>query len=237
MKRKFLYKLFKTPKGQVLQAQEAAFLQRAINVSYKQIVMQIGSLGWENEFIDCSLYQYFVIVDAKGSGGVECSKIKGLVELLPILTDSVDMIILPHVLEFVADQHHVLREVARIIKPEGKLIILNFNPWRAYVHFQYLCARERHDPLRGLFLTQSKIIDWLKLLNFDVEVAAGFNFDSSLAESNCVEKKRLPRLPVAYAVKAIKRRYNIIPLTPVKVMRPKLAVVSGLESTNGFKKS
>lgn len=235
MKRKFLYRLYETPKGQLLQAQEAAFIQRSITVSCKQIVMQIGGLGWENQFIDSSLYQYFVIVDAKGGGMQHCNKIKGTVEFMPIQSDSVDMIILPHVLEFLPEQHHVVREVARILKPEGKLVILNFNPWRLYVHYQYLRAKESHDPLRGLFLTQSKIMDWLKLLNFQVEVAARFNFDPLQGSTDGKYQRQHSYYPVAYAVKAIKRRYNIIPLAPVKETVPKLAVAGGLDTTNDIR--
>jgi hypothetical protein len=34
----------------------------------------------------------------------------------------------------------------------------------------------------------------------------------------------------AYAVKAIKRRYNIIPLSPVKNTKPQLALINSLNS-------
>ena len=237
MKRSFLYEWYQSPKGQLLQRQESVFLQRAITVGCKQSVLQIGALGWENEFIDCSLYQNFCIVDARGSGWVESRKIKAKAELLPVMTDSVDMIILPHVLEFVADQHDVIREVARVVKPEGKLVLLSFNPWRPYVHYQYVHAREKHDPWRGLFLTRSKIIDWLKLLNFEVEVAAGFNFDPTVSIAGGVEKNKNALMPIAYAVKAIKRRYTLIPLTPAKVQRPRLAVVGAIESSKRINKA
>lgn len=213
-----------------MQAQESDFLKRSITVSCKQSIVQIGALGWEGKFIDCSLYNFFIIIDAKAGGAAESKKIKGVAEFLPIMTESVDMIIMPHVLEFVTDQHHVLREAARILKPEGKLIILNFNPWRFYVHYQYIRRREKHDPWRGLFLTRSRIIDWLKLLNFEVEIVAGFNFSAATKSCNA-EKNKHALMPISYAVRAIKRRYNLIPLTPVKFYRRQFAVVGGVESS------
>ncbi|HSN22946.1 MAG TPA: methyltransferase type 11, partial [Methylomicrobium sp.] len=58
MKRDFLFSYYQTPRGEVLKQQEADYLQRSITVSCKQIIVQIGALGWENELIDCSLYKY-----------------------------------------------------------------------------------------------------------------------------------------------------------------------------------
>jgi len=47
---------------------------------------------------------------------------------LPFASNSTDLVVLPHVLEFSMDAHQILREVERILIPEGHLIILGFNP-------------------------------------------------------------------------------------------------------------
>ncbi|MBX9869447.1 MAG: class I SAM-dependent methyltransferase, partial [Burkholderiaceae bacterium] len=47
---------------------------------------------------------------------------------MPFATHSVDLVVLPHVLEFAAEPHQILREVDRILIPEGRLIICGFNP-------------------------------------------------------------------------------------------------------------
>ena len=47
---------------------------------------------------------------------------------LPFASQSIDLVALPHVLEFTDDPHEVLREVARVLMPEGRLIITGFNP-------------------------------------------------------------------------------------------------------------
>src|SRR5690625_7466005 len=49
-------------------------------------------------------------------------------EALPFETQSIDLILLPHVLENAYDSHQVLREIERVLVPEGLVIITGFNP-------------------------------------------------------------------------------------------------------------
>jgi SAM-dependent methyltransferase len=221
-----------SPKGKLLQQAEAAYLRRAITVSCKQTILQIGGLGWENQFIDCSLYQRFVIIDNAGFGSHEANKITAIDCELPIMTDSIDMVIVPHMLEFAKDQHQMLREIERVLKPEGKLIILAFNPWNYWVRYQFFHTMEKHDRIGKHLVNRLKMLDWLKLLNFEVEVAAGFNFTASQVESKSYKKNRNALTIVAFAVKAIKRRYTIIPSTPIKFRHPRFSIAtSSLETS------
>jgi SAM-dependent methyltransferase len=47
---------------------------------------------------------------------------------LPFDTQSIDLVTLPHVLEFSEDPHEVLREVSRVLMPEGRVVVTCFNP-------------------------------------------------------------------------------------------------------------
>jgi SAM-dependent methyltransferase len=236
MNRKFLFAWYETPRGQILQDIETDFLARSITVGCKQIILQVGALGWENRFIDCTLYRHFIIADSSGGGWSEARKVGACPAQLPFLSDSADMIILPHMLEFADDQHQVLREVERVLKPEGKLIILNFNPWSWYVRYYYCLHRGKRDSTLGRFIGRAKIIDWLKLLNFEVEIAAGFNFKARHPKSSCGEKNKHSPWVVAYAVKAIKRRYNMIPLPPLSIKTSRLAIAGAIETPNRLRK-
>ena len=231
MNRKLIYNWYQLPRGKLLQQAEADFLRQSITVGCKQTIVQVGGLGWENEYIDCSLYQRFVVVDSMDTCWHEASRINAEADQLPISSESADMIILPHILEFNSNQHQILREIERILKPEGKLIILNFNPWSPWMRYQYLRGQEKHEPLHGYFLSRSKIMDWLKLLNFEVEIAAGFRIDSLRTGMKKYEKNKNSLRIVAYAIKAIKRRYHIIPFEPVKVRSPCLAIAGAIESS------
>ncbi len=88
------------------------------------------------------------------------------------------MIIIPHLLEFDAFRFQTMREVERVLKPEGLLIVLNFNPWSLWIRYQYLWDKKMADSWGGHFISRSRILDWLKLLNFEVTVSSEFNLDT-----------------------------------------------------------
>ena len=224
MHRKVLIDWFSTNKGQVLQQQEAAFLTRSITVSCKQVIVQIGALGWENEFIDCSLYEQFYVLDDEHFPCSASKLLRGTATALPFQSDSVDMLILPHLIDFDPQKHQVLREVERTLKPGGKLIILGFNPWNMYLNLQYMRRREKNTPWHPSLVSRSRLADWLSLLNFEVELAAGFDFDDMRTSAGHAERRNKRLTTVAYAIKAIKRCYHLIPLTPVTEYQPSVAM-------------
>ncbi|MBR6000728.1 MAG: class I SAM-dependent methyltransferase, partial [Oxalobacter sp.] len=47
---------------------------------------------------------------------------------LPYATESIDLVVLPHALDLAQSPHQLLREIHRILIPEGQLIISGFNP-------------------------------------------------------------------------------------------------------------
>lgn len=231
MKRNFLFAWYQTPRGKLLQQLEAEYLQRSITVSCQQTILQIGGLNWENEFIDCSLYKNFTVLDAKGMGCDKSMKIRAKSYNLPLQSNSVDMIIVPHLLEFDAKRFQTIREVERVLKPEGMLIVLNFNPWSLWVRYQYFWDKKMADTWGGHFIPRSRILDWLKVLNFEVTVTSEFHMDSvSSTHGTCMAGLR-SFTSTAYAIKAIKRRYNLIPLTPVQVLNPRLVVANSLRAS------
>jgi SAM-dependent methyltransferase len=231
MKRSFLFAWYQTPRGKLLQQLEADYLQRSITVSCQQVVLQIGGLGWENDFIDCSLYKNYTVLDAKNVGCNEARKIQAKSYNLPLKSESVDMIIVPHLLEFDANRFQTIREVERVLKPEGIVLVLNFNPWSIWVRYQYVWDKKMADTWRGQFISRSRILDWLKVLNFEVTVSSQFNFNSVTSTHGKFIANRHSFTATAYAVKAIKRRYNLIPLTPVTELNRRLVLVNPINSS------
>lgn len=90
---------------------------------------------------------------------------------LPFASQSLDLVVLPHVLEFAAEPHQVLREVERVLIPEGQLIVSGFNPaslWGARQLAGRL-AGGHFLPRDGEFISPRRMKDWLKLLNMEVD--------------------------------------------------------------------
>jgi len=87
---------------------------------------------------------------------------------LPFTTHSIDLVVLPHMLEFAEEPHAILREVDRVMMPEGRLVIVGFNPWSLWgLRSSVGPSREEH-PWNGRFLSLLRVKDWLALLGFDV---------------------------------------------------------------------
>jgi SAM-dependent methyltransferase len=99
---------------------------------------------------------------------------------LPFPAACLDLVVLPHTLEFSADPHHVLREVERVLVPEGRVVISGFNPnslWGLRQGRARLASRlglagrvpNLYLPEAGDFIGPGRLRDWLRLLSCEVE--------------------------------------------------------------------
>lgn len=86
---------------------------------------------------------------------------------LPVQTGVIDLVVLPHVLEFSSNPHQVLREVARVLMPEGHVVVSGFNPWSLW-GVRRLAARDGAFPWCGQFINLPRLKDWMALLGFEV---------------------------------------------------------------------
>ncbi|MGV8900014.1 MAG: class I SAM-dependent methyltransferase [Burkholderiaceae bacterium] len=89
---------------------------------------------------------------------------------LPFASQSLDLVVLPHVLEFAQESHQILREVERVLIPEGQVIISGFNPASLWGMRQVLgrLSGAHFLPQNGEFISLPRLKDWLKLLNMEV---------------------------------------------------------------------
>ena len=230
MKRDFLFAYYQTPRGKLLKELEVAYLQRSITVGCQHTILQIGGLGWENDFIDCSLYQSFSVLDAKKLGWDEAHKIQAKSYALPLQSNSIDMIIVPHLLEFDAARFQTFRELERVLKPEGILLVMNFNPWSFWVRYQFLLDKRLADSWHGHFISRSRLFDWLKLLNFEVCSKTEFYLNCTKTKNGSDALNSFSLTSTAYAVRAIKRRYNPILMTPVRKFVPRFTLATSFNA-------
>ena len=96
---------------------------------------------------------------------------------LPFEAGSLDLVVLPHALELARDPHQTLREVERVLRPEGRVVILGLNPaslWGLRQNLGRLLrgrARRLFLPRAGDYIGYWRLRDWLRLLRFEVEGA------------------------------------------------------------------
>lgn len=91
----------------------------------------------------------------------------------PWPADSLDLVVLPHALERSADPHACLREVERVLIPEGQVLITGLNPWSLWgwqpTRRQRDCDQGGAQP--GTLIGYRRLRDWLRLLGFEVQVS------------------------------------------------------------------
>lgn len=88
-------------------------------------------------------------------------------EELPIAGHSIDLLALPHMLEFSPNPHQLLREVERVLRPEGQLLLAAFNPLSLW-GLKHWLGKPHGYPWNGRFVSLARIKDWLALLGFEL---------------------------------------------------------------------
>lgn len=141
---------------------------------------------------------------------------------LPVASHSIDLVALPHVLEFSEHPHRILREAERVLMPDGSIVISGFNPlslWGARRAF----GRSEHFPWNGRFIALLRLRDWLSLLGFELTggrfgcFAPPFSQAKWLDRFSFMEKAGDRWWPICggvYVVRAIKRTAGMRLLTP-----------------------
>ena len=165
-----------TPLGQYLLQKERAYLDDVTPDIFGYHALQLGMP--EVDLLRESRIAHRVRVAA-----AEHPDVYAKCHELPLATQSIDLVLLPHVLEFAAEPHAVLREVDRVMMPEGRLVIVGFNPWSLWGLRSALGFSRNEFPWNGRFVSLLRVKDWLALLGFDVNagrlVAYAPPFDSA----------------------------------------------------------
>lgn len=144
-------------------------------------------------------------------------------EALPFEDRSLDLVTMPHTLELATDPHRSLAEVARVLRPEGRVVISGFNP----VSLWGLRQRAGHVrqsfggrsgrlflPAQGEFIGYWRLRDWLRLLGLEMEIGQLGCYRPPLASpawldrfawTERVGERWWPVLGAVYCLVAVKR--------------------------------
>ena len=88
----------------------------------------------------------------------------------PLADQSVDIVVLQHALDFTRRPHQMLREAARVVVPNGYVVIVGFNPWSAWGALQKLMPFSSSMPWTANSVSKGRLTDWLTLLDLRTEV-------------------------------------------------------------------
>jgi SAM-dependent methyltransferase len=218
-----------TPLGVGLCAREEVIVAEALEQVFGRQLLQVGVWGGSDLFLEHARTARRTLVDTQSGPGVamRCDPAQ-----LGVAPGSVDVLLLPHTLELHSAPHEVLREAARVLAGEGRLIVLGFNP-HGFWGVRRALTRGRFPQGVQRFISEGRLRDWLALLGFEMQSSRRYGhqlpFHRSAGPDGRFEglgARFWPRLSAAYLIVARKRVYTFTPARPV--WSRKRAVVGGL---------
>ena len=151
----------KTPLGRYLMDWERAGLERMVADIFGYRAVQIGLPGVD--LLAANRMPFRFRCARVGAAAVLAHEFE-----LPFATASMDLVLMPHVLEFSADPHRVLREVERVLVAEGSVVLSGLNPLSLWGLRRMAARTGGVLPWRGHYRSVMRIKDWLTLLGFEV---------------------------------------------------------------------
>ncbi len=214
---------YRTPLGTLVAEAETALIDRALSDLFGYYLLQVGRLQ-DADWLQASRVSFCEVMDFSPESGSQekHTGFKGLPFALPIQSDSLDVVLLPHVLEFSQQPHAVLREVERVLIPNGHVVILVFNPLSLWSFWRWTVGWTRRAPWCGRFMSTTRVKDWMELLGFDVTHLQGYFFRPPIQKTGVMEKLRFServgqRLwPILGASHLIVAKKRVTTLTPIK---------------------
>lgn len=217
--------------GRILARQIQVCLQQRLSHLFGYHLVQIGLPVPELNFLSASPVRHFVILEGEA---VDQSSAQNLIAdalCLPLATDGVDGVLLFHALDFSIEPHQVLREAERILIPEGRILIVGYNPWSICGLKKLLHFRSREAPWIGHFFSSRRVEDWLYLLGFEIE-ATEYLYCRQTGDDlkispyrNLLAWIRQGNWSMArcvYVIEAVKRSRTLTPIRPKWKLRKKV---------------
>ena len=157
-----------SPAGASLLRMEVERVHAAVSNLFGYHCLQVGDLAGM-DLLSASRILGRTVVDIDGGATHDSYPlVAGAATSLPIDSHSVDVVVLPHVLEFESRPHDALRESSRVLVPEGSLVVLGFNPVSVIGLRRVFKHRAEVAPWCGTYFGAGRLRDWLTLLGFDV---------------------------------------------------------------------
>jgi len=155
---------FETPLGGQVLGEQKAVLDQLLPEYFGYHLLQL-SIQSDALFRESPINHKIVM----GLDAEDDAPFRGKATALPFEDDSLDVVILHHLLDFCDAPQAMLREAARVTIPMGRVLIVGFNPislWGLARPF----ARIRRDlPWCASFIRAGRLMDWLNLLDFRID--------------------------------------------------------------------
>jgi SAM-dependent methyltransferase len=223
------------PLGGALLQQELRMVEKVFDDIFGEQCLQLGLWGELNVFLRFARTQQSAciadIANIGKRGTVTRPNAVGHLYRLPIASDSVDVVLLPHTLDYVDRPHAILREVYRVLRSDGQLVVLGFKRGGLWGVMRWI-AGARLPPRVDRFISERRLSDWLQLLNFKIHGSTRYFFrwplTSNRSSISLLWERRgqrwWPELGACYMLTAQKRIYTLTTMKKPWRSRPKVVV-------------
>ncbi len=219
------------PLGAMLHGEERAIVATALECAFGLHCVQVGAWGDPESFLALARTRRAALIAGSATPG---AALVADAAALALQSDSVDVMLLPHTLEFTPDPHEVLREAARVLTGEGELVVLGFEPLGSW-SFRNAFTRGGSPPGICRTISALRLAEWMKLVGFEVGATARYLYAPPLASLGSgkarglfdrIGRRAWPHFSGAYLLHARKRIHS---MTPVRLRkRLRTAVIGGL---------
>ncbi len=223
-----------TPAGRYLCAWEQSYLDRAVADVFGYHALQLGFASLDGLQANRMPYRWLGCDALPEPRPLGREVLLTNYEALPFADASLDLLVLPHTLELSYDPHATLREVQRVLVPEGRVVICGFNP-NSLWGMGKTCGRGFAHT--GDFIGYGRLRDWLRLLSFEVESTSYGCYRPAMKTERWLQRwdwmdaagvRWWPIFGSVYGVVAVKRVHGMRLLSPAwkKKSRRAAAVVT-----------
>lgn len=207
---------YQSETGHYLLGELESVLNPVLATTFGYYSLQVGCASLARELQHaCRVKHQFTLGESADNAQIQASP-----SMLPVASDSVDLVILMHHLSNTNEPHAVLREVFRILIPEGKLVIVDFNPVSLWGFRHLLQSWLEKVPFKGHFYTAKRIDDWMRLLGFEQHRHYRVGYQPPIQKPGLVrhmswlEKGMRRWLPVFGTLNVMVYNKSISPMTP-----------------------
>ncbi|MGO1503126.1 MAG: class I SAM-dependent methyltransferase, partial [Marinobacter sp.] len=158
---------FQTPLGRTLLADQRSFLDRRLASLTGARQLQV-SVSHRLPLTNGTDFAQKIMTTPRCFADIPDGVVVCDADELPFPGDSMDLVVLHHTADFSDYPHQVLREASRVLRGDGTIALIGFNPVSSW-GIRRLISRHRAGPWGGRFLLRRRMEDWLSLLDFQIE--------------------------------------------------------------------
>ncbi len=204
---------FEGEHGQLMLQRQQLLINEAISGSFGYHLLQLSVDSRLQLFNESRVQNKYFCHPLSSNSSARCQ-----FDQLPFASESLDVVLLHHVQEYVNNPHALLREIHRVVIPHGHLLIVGFNPWSPLGLYGQLARLLPRSIWQNHSIGPRRIKDWLSLLGFETQFCHfGYHSPALMERSDKPWLKQLLKqwpLGGFYMISAIKEEAGMTPIKP-----------------------